>query len=377
MKPKTMILMVVAIVCGLGASYMTSRLLAEREEAPPPAPPPPEVVKVKILVAKTQLDIGSAIKEPQAMFEEKQVPQDAAPKEYMTEYKLLKGKYLKNGLRKGDVVTIEDLMDERSSILARLPDGYQAYGIQVDPASIAAGFAAVPGSKVNILWTMKRGDDKSSFSKVLLEDVLVLAGDGISKPVEEGKALPSNVVTVALKTEDTMKIKLAQQYGMLTLTLRKFGDNTPLPEKAVVRGDQLFDESEGGPKDKRRKVSGDATDVVETDPVTGDPVIPPIQNDPRAVVTEPKQKEQVVQKAPQPKRYFHRVTIRMGDKATTQVIEVDADGNPIQDDVQAAQNDVAPGLRPNNPTVGAQQDDPTQEEPAGNEQETKKGSKKN
>ena len=30
MKPKTMILMVVAVVCGLGASYMTSKLLADR-----------------------------------------------------------------------------------------------------------------------------------------------------------------------------------------------------------------------------------------------------------------------------------------------------------------------------------------------------------
>ena len=35
MKPKTMILMVVAVVCGLAASYMTSRLLADK------APPPP------------------------------------------------------------------------------------------------------------------------------------------------------------------------------------------------------------------------------------------------------------------------------------------------------------------------------------------------
>ncbi len=35
MKPKTMILMVVAVVCGLGASYMTSRLLADRSRAGP------------------------------------------------------------------------------------------------------------------------------------------------------------------------------------------------------------------------------------------------------------------------------------------------------------------------------------------------------
>src|SRR5262249_11665398 len=156
------------------------------------------------------------IKEPQSMFEEKTFTQEDAPKDALSDFKSVKGKYLKQGLRKGNFVTNEDLMDERASILARLPDGYQAYGIQVDPESIAAGFAAVPGSKVNILWTVKRGDDKSSFSKILLEDVLVLAGDGISKPQEDGKALPSNVVTVALKTEDTMKIKLAKQYGQLT-----------------------------------------------------------------------------------------------------------------------------------------------------------------
>lgn len=41
MKPRTMILMVVAIGCGLGASYMTSKLLAERNqqvEAEPTVP---------------------------------------------------------------------------------------------------------------------------------------------------------------------------------------------------------------------------------------------------------------------------------------------------------------------------------------------------
>ena len=43
MKPKTLILMVVAVSCGLGASYMTSRLLADREQ---------DVEKVAVLIAK-------------------------------------------------------------------------------------------------------------------------------------------------------------------------------------------------------------------------------------------------------------------------------------------------------------------------------------
>ncbi len=58
MKPKTMMLMVVAIGCGLAASYMTSKLLAERNNAQTEEP------KVKVLVAKIKvpawvLDQGS------------------------------------------------------------------------------------------------------------------------------------------------------------------------------------------------------------------------------------------------------------------------------------------------------------------------------
>src|SRR5436190_1989622 len=86
MKPKTMILMVVAIVCGLGASYMTSRLLAERDDKPQQETPQ-EIPKVKILVAKTNLDHGAAIKNPQEMFVEKTIPQEGAPKDALTDTK--------------------------------------------------------------------------------------------------------------------------------------------------------------------------------------------------------------------------------------------------------------------------------------------------
>ena len=61
MKSKTMILMVIAIVCGLGASYMTSRLLAERNE------------KVIVLVPKQKLSQWTHIKEPETMFEEREI----------------------------------------------------------------------------------------------------------------------------------------------------------------------------------------------------------------------------------------------------------------------------------------------------------------
>src|SRR5712691_3621642 len=97
MKPKTMILMVVAITCGLGASYMTSRLLAERAT-------PEEQPKVTVLVAKKNLDMGANIKNPQEMFQEKQFVKDDEPKGAITDFNQLKGRVLKRSLRAGDWV---------------------------------------------------------------------------------------------------------------------------------------------------------------------------------------------------------------------------------------------------------------------------------
>jgi len=307
---------------------------------------------VKILVAKTNLDHGAAIKEPKDMFVEKTFNQEDAPKDGLTEFKILKNKFLKNSLRKNDHITIEDLMDERASILARLPDGYQAYGIQVDPASIAGGWASVPGSKVNILWTRRSSDDKTSFTRVLLEDVLVLAADQGSKVIEDGKAMPASVVTVALKTEDTMKVKLAQQYGPLTLTLRKFGDTTPGPESEGVNGEELFSGKLESKNRKKLKTTELPDELGGGEPLQGD-VVPQItgRKDDKAVAVPPPQR-----------KIFHVVTIRQGDKQTRQVIEIDANGNPVQDDVQQAAPEVPPA-------VGAPPEAPQAAAPAGKKDE--------
>src|SRR5438270_13994664 len=113
MKPKTMILMVVAVVCGLGASYMTSRLLAEREEKPPE---PVVIEKVTLLVAKKNLDMHTALgKKPEDFFTEKSFTKEDAPAGAFTKEDLpkAKSKFLVRALRKGDHITAEDLMDNK------------------------------------------------------------------------------------------------------------------------------------------------------------------------------------------------------------------------------------------------------------------------
>jgi len=226
MKPKTLILMVVAVSCGLGASYMTSRLLADRES---------DVEKVQVLIAKKTLNMGDILKTPEDLFDVKMYPSGEEPKAAITEIDKLRGRQLKRSLRNGDFVTADDLIDGKteSGLKYILPPGHQAVGIRVTPESIAGGFASLPHSRVNIIWTMRGGTERASFAKILLENILVLAADTSTRVNENGQAMPANVVTVALKPEDVLKIELAKSMGTVALALRGFNDSSRSPVEKV------------------------------------------------------------------------------------------------------------------------------------------------
>ncbi len=95
--------------------------------------------------------------------------------------------------------------------------GHRAVGIRVNAESAAYGFATLPLSRVDIISTVRRADDKATYAQVLLENVLVLAADDKTRRTEDGKAMLSTVVTVALKPEDMLKVRLAGEMGTLSL----------------------------------------------------------------------------------------------------------------------------------------------------------------
>ena len=213
-----MILMVVAVTCGLVASYMTSRLLADRGR---------EEEKVSVLVASKVLSQGDILKVPEDLFVQKQFAKGDEPKLAIVDAKELKGRILKRSLRAGDFITAEDMLDSKSDGIAwNLPVGHQALGIRVSAEQNASGWASLPNSRINIISTVRRSSDRDSYSKILLENVLVLAADTQSRVTENGNAMPANVVTVALKPEDVLKVELAKTMGTISLALRKFNDTS-------------------------------------------------------------------------------------------------------------------------------------------------------
>lgn len=212
MKPKTMILMGLAIVCGLGASYMTSRLLADRKVEEPE--------KIEIVVARRSLSFGERISKPEEMFEMKAIPKESEPPDAIRDIAMLKGKIVKQGRNRGDHITPGNLYGGDG---VEIPDGHHLIGLPVNLQTTAHGLATLPGSRVDLILRRRGPDDKNSFAKVILENVLVVAADG--RVSREGEIIaPAQVVTFALNDLDRLIVNVAQDMGVLSLSLRKLND---------------------------------------------------------------------------------------------------------------------------------------------------------
>jgi pilus assembly protein CpaB len=274
MKPKTMILMVVAVVCGLGASYMTSRVIAERGQNNAA-----DEEKVTVLVARQKVPMGTLIKDPQHYFVEKAYTKGEEPKKALKTWDQLKEKRLNKPLSEDQFVTADDLMDPKlSGMDAIVPPGMRAVSIKVNVASVVAGFV-LPNSRVDVVQTLRQGEH--SATQTILQNVVVLASDGIKDRPDDKGNMPASTVTLAAKPEDVQKLRLAEAIGELSLSLRGAEDE----EIAKVKATRPPDLAKSSNKD-----SGPNADDPNSDggtsgggKLSGVPDVPPVGPAPAVV----------------------------------------------------------------------------------------------
>jgi Flp pilus assembly protein CpaB len=225
MKPKTMILMILAIVCGLVASYMTSQLIAQNKEM------------AVVLRTKAKMTQWSTIRDPADQFEEieilkKNAPQNAVhPAEWKKDSKEggLRGRRLRSTVDENTVLTEDHLLKkEVSGIDGMLDKGKRAMSIPIS-ADRAVAFFVVPGSKVDVVHT------QSGVSKVLLENVLVLAIDLATQRAEDRVGAPGATATLQMdNTEQVLTLTGARDRGTLSLVMRPPNDDGQSKESETV-----------------------------------------------------------------------------------------------------------------------------------------------
>jgi pilus assembly protein CpaB len=212
MKSKNMVLMAVAIGCGLVAAFLTSRLGAGGNS--------PDMIDV--IVAKKELPIGTKLEEKDfnEILTKAPFARASLPPDVILDPEQLKGKRISRTLRAGNFFSPADVSANAG---IPLPAGTFMYAIRMDVVRAAAGFV-MPGAHVDILALQRHPSDASKVrSRLILKDMLVVAVDiNDRRPEGGGPAIPTiNSVSLAVSPSQGKLLHTAESTGgELRLLLR-------------------------------------------------------------------------------------------------------------------------------------------------------------
>jgi pilus assembly protein CpaB len=151
---------------------------------------------------------------------------DSIPPGAYTDPASVTGRYVKNAFLANEPVVASKLFtgEKTAGVMPLLiPSGMRAMSVPVDEVGVIAGFVK-PKSRVDILVAMSgSGPDAKPFSKVVLQNVEVLA---VAQEIDRAKDEPQvvKVVTLLVTPVQAEKLALASREGTLRLAMRNFAD---------------------------------------------------------------------------------------------------------------------------------------------------------
>jgi pilus assembly protein CpaB len=128
-----------------------------------------------------------------------------------------------------------------------ITEGMRAVSVKVNEVIGVAGFV-VPGTRVDVMVTLRRESERDSMARVVVSDVQVLtAGTRYDQEkARDGQPIPTSVVTLLVTPPDAERIALAATEGQIMLTLRNPMDRKPT-ETAGIRTGALLGQAPAAP----------------------------------------------------------------------------------------------------------------------------------
>jgi Flp pilus assembly protein CpaB len=247
MKQKNLVLMVVAVGCGLVAAFLTTQINAK-----------PKVEMVKVLVASKDLAVGTMLTEADydKMVTTKEVSKESLPPQFATTKEELVGKRLSRPVLKDETFAPGAL--SKGGIVT-LPDGKDMISLPMSAGNGAGGFVG-PGSKVDILAGLRLGDELKTFP--LLVDMHVLAvNQHVSYDAGKGTFPDMSTVSLAVTQEEALLLTLAKQRGCTLELLLRHNGKPKDPEYDLKKIRKLLED----PQHKAKTVVTDTGRVVDGD----------------------------------------------------------------------------------------------------------------
>lgn len=236
-RAASMIVLLLAIGCGVGASFLTYRILRDRQMVRPlemtsarPARP--------VVVASVPVTYGTVLKPEHLRVVS--WPADV-PQGSFGAIEAVAGRALIV-----EAVPDEPILESRlapteagGGLSAVIPRGKRAVSVRVNEIIGVAGFV-LPRTRVDVLVSINpQGDKSRAASKVILQNVEVLAAGQKIERDEDGEPQTVNVITLLVDPKEAEQLTLASYEGDLQLALRNTLDRDSVSTPGAVLGSMV------------------------------------------------------------------------------------------------------------------------------------------
>ncbi|MEQ1826816.1 MAG: Flp pilus assembly protein CpaB [Pirellula sp.] len=226
MRAKSILLLLIALGCGVVASVAVSQVVLDQKNRG-------EVKTVGILVVAK--DLSASTKIPPESFRVEQWPLDRVPIGAVTDPKMVENKFTKQRLYAGEPI-IEAKLSAKGKEFS-VPVGYRIFDIVVRDESGGGGYIG-PGDHVDVFgYFDKSARVHAAKSVKVMENLEVVMIDGVAVVDPEATTQKkSNTIQLLVKDSQYVVLDTAANLGKLRLALRP-------PEQASTAGGK-YDEGE-------------------------------------------------------------------------------------------------------------------------------------
>lgn len=266
-KTRVILVATIAVLLALLASVGVYRYLSEKGKMAEQA----RLQTVGIVVAVVNIPIGSQINANQVAITA--WPKDLYPKDSFADTNSVVGRVARRDFLRGEPIIEAKLVpaNKGGGLLSLIvPEGKRAFTIRVNEVVGVGGFI-VPDTRVDVIVTMLPPGSQDKISKVVLENMHVLAAGQIVEQ-KENKPITVNTVTLSVTPDEAEKLALASNDGVIQLVLRNFMDNDNVVTVGATRarllsayrpGQQAEEKPEKERRFVRRKASSPVLPVVK------------------------------------------------------------------------------------------------------------------
>ena len=242
MRQRLFIIVAIASLAGLLASYLVYSVVAQLQAKAP------DVGNQPIVVAAVNIGLAETITKDHV----KVVPWPKAsiPPGALTSLEQAHGRVVRSAIVAGEPLIDAKLAPElsgRGGIMPMLvPEGQRAVTIKVDDAIRETGFI-LPNSRVDVLVSISSTNPNADrIAKTILQDVLVLAS-GQTVELRDNKPVQMTTVTMALTPDKVERLTIAQTEGRLFLVTRNLNDKTVVQTSGATRATLLGSDAPAAP----------------------------------------------------------------------------------------------------------------------------------